>query len=168
MQHIFWLREGKIAGRSGPNTDAWDLDEIKAGGIAAILSVNGGEAVHETLLTNLGIGYANLPMSSNAPARDGDRQICLRNIPRAMDFIRENLASGPVLIHCRAGKDRTGMIMAAYLIEFEGYDVKAAMDKVIEARPIAFTAPGWKDFALEVLSHHQAGPGENRIYDTAK
>jgi len=163
LQHIFWLREGKIAGRSGPNTDIWDLDEIRAGGISAILSVNSGEAVHETLLDKLGIGYANIPMSSNAPARDGDREFCLQNIPRAMDFIRENLANGPVLIHCRAGKDRTGMVMAAYLIEFEGYDAKAAMDKVIEARPIAFTAQGWKEFGLEVLSHYQAGPGEIRI-----
>ena len=163
MQHIFWLREGKIAGRSGPNTDIWDLDEIRAGGISAILSVNSGEAVHETLLDKLGIGYANIPMSSNAPARDGDREFCLQNIPRAMDFIRENLANGPVLIHCRAGKDRTGMVMAAYLIEFEGYDAKAAMDKVIEARPIAFTATGWKEFGLEVLSHYQTGAGETRI-----
>jgi len=163
LQHIFWLREGKIAGRSGPNTDVWDLDEIKAGGIAAILSVNSGEAVHETLLAQLGIDYANIPMSSNAPAKDGDREICLQNIPRAMDFIRENLVCGPVLIHCRAGKDRTGMVMAAYLIEFEGYDAKVAMDKVIEARPIAFTAQGWKEFALEVLCHYQAEPGETRI-----
>ena len=163
MQHIFWLREGKIAGRSGPNTDVWDLEEIKAGGISAILSVNSGEAVHETLLTSLGIAYANIPMSSNAPARDGDREICLENIPRAMDFIRENLQYGPVLIHCRAGKDRTGMVMAAYLIEFEGHDAKTAMDTVIEARPIAFTAAGWKEFGLEVLGHYQAGAGENMI-----
>jgi len=162
LQHIFWLRERKIAGRSGPNTDVWDLDKIKAGGIAAILSVNRGEAVHETLLTRLGIAYANIPMSSNAPVRDGDREFCLQNIPRAMDFIRENLANGPVLIHCRAGKDRTGMVMAAYLMEFEGYDAKTAMDMVIEARPIAFTAEGWKEFGLEVLSHYQAGPGETR------
>ncbi len=129
----------------------------------AILSVNGGEAVHETLLAQLGIGYANIPMSSNAPVRDGDREICLQNIPRAMDFIRANLATGAVLIHCRAGKDRTGMVMAAYLIEFEGYDAKAAMDKVIEARPIAFTAQGWKEFGLDVLSHYQTRTGETSI-----
>ncbi len=163
MQHIFWLREVKIAGRSGPNTDVWNLDEIKAGGFAAILSVNNGEAVHETLLANLGIAYANIPMSSNAPALDGDSEFCLQNIPGAMDFIRENQVRGPVLIHCRAGKDRTGMIMAAYLIEFEGYDAKSAMDKVIEVRPIAFTAQGWKEFGLHVLSLYQAGPGETRI-----
>jgi protein-tyrosine phosphatase len=68
-----------------------------------------------------------------------------------------------VLIHCRAGKDRTGMVMAAYLIEFEDYDAKAAMDQVIDVRPIAFTAEGWKEFGLEVLSHYQAGAGEPRI-----
>ena len=159
MKHVFWLREGKVAGRSGPNNDAWDLDEIKAGGIAAILSVNGGDGVHETLLDRLGIAYANIPMSSNAPAREGDREICLHNIPRAMHFIRENLTQGPVLIHCRSGKDRTGMVMAAYLIEFEGYDAKSAMDEVIAARPIAFTAEGWKDFGLEVLSHYHSDAG---------
>jgi len=80
-----------------------------------------------------------------------------------MNFIRENLVSGPLLIHCRAGKDRTGMVMAAYLMEFEGYDAKTAMDKVIEARPIAFTAQGWKEFGLEVLSCYQAEAGETRI-----
>ena len=159
LQHVFWLRAGKIAGRSGPNSDAWDLEEIRAGGITAVLSVNGGEAVHETLLARLGIAYANIPMSSNAPARDGDCEICLQNIPRAMAFIGENLARGPVLIHCRSGKDRTGMVMAAYLIEFEGYSAEAAMGEVIDARPIAFTAQGWREFGLEVLSRYQPAAG---------
>lgn len=40
MQHLFWLVEGKIAGRSGPNKDPWDLAELKAAGIRAVLSVN--------------------------------------------------------------------------------------------------------------------------------
>ncbi len=152
MEHVFWLKEGKVAGRSGPNTNVWDLNEFKASGFAAILSVNDGEAVHESMVSNLGIVYSNIPMSSNAPARDGDKEFCLENIPKAMDFIRENLMTGPVLIHCRSGKDRTGMVMAAYLIEFEGYNAKEAMDKVIAVRPIAFSADGWMEFGLDVLS----------------
>lgn len=68
----------------------WDLNEIKAGGIAAILSVNRGDAVHESMLSNLGIAYSNVPMSSNAPVRNGDKEICLANLPKAMEFIREN------------------------------------------------------------------------------
>lgn len=151
MEHVFWLRKGQIAGRSGPNSIMWDLDELKASGIAAILSVNNGEAVHESLLSQLNIAYSNVPMSSNAPVKDGDKELCLKNIPKAMSFIRDNLATGPVLIHCRSGKDRTGMVMAAYLITFESYNPREAMDKVISVRPIAFSADGWMEFGLGVL-----------------
>ncbi len=151
MKHVFWLRKNIIAGRSGPNSDMWDLNEIKAGGIAAILSVNHGDAVHESMLFNLGIAYSNIPMSSNAPVRDGDIELCLANLPKAMEFIRENLTNGPVLVHCRSGKDRTGMVLAAYLIEFEGCNEKEAMEKVTAVRPIAFSAEGWMEFGLEVL-----------------
>lgn len=152
MEHVFWLRKGKIAGRSGPNTNMWDLHEIKSSGIGSILSVNNGDAVHESMLSNLGIAYSNIPMSSNAPAREGDKELCLENLPRAMAFIQGNLKNGPVLIHCRSGKDRTGMVMAAYLIKFENYNAKKAMEELIEVRPIAFSAEGWMDFGLEVLS----------------
>jgi protein-tyrosine phosphatase len=152
LEHIFWLRKGKIAGRSGPNFDNWDLNEIGASGFAAILSVNNGEAVHESMLSKTGMAYSNIPMSSNAPVRDGDKERCLENLPKAMAFIRENMIDGPVLIHCRSGKDRTGLVLAAYLIEFEGCSEKEAMEKVIAVRPIAFSAEGWMEFGLEVLS----------------
>lgn len=155
MKHVFWLKEGKIAGRSGPDSNAWELHELKAAGFASILSVNNGDGVHETMLSRLEIAYANIPMSPNAPARNGDKELCIGNIPKAMNFIRKGLKDGPVLIHCRSGKDRTGMVMAAYLIEFEGYAPKEAMDKVISVRPIAFSADGWMKFGLDVLSSYQ-------------
>ena len=169
MEHVFWLRKGKVAGRSGPNTNIWDLNEIKSSGIASILSVNNGEAAHESMLTNIGIAYSNIPMSSNAPARDGDKEICLNNLPKAMEFIRENLANGPVLIHCRSGKDRTGMVMAAYLIEFEEYNAIKAMEEVITVRPIAFSAEGWLEFGLDVLSlyrTHDKAPQPDKMFAT--
>jgi len=161
LEHVFWLRKGKIAGRSGPNSNIWDLNEIRANGFSAILSVNNGEAVHESILSGLGIAYSNIPMSSNAPVRKGDKELCLENLPKALNFIKENMINGPVLIHCRSGKDRTGMVLAAYLIEFEGYNVKDAMEKVIEVRPVAFSAEGWMEFVLEVLNlyktHYEQG-----------
>jgi len=158
MKHVYWLRIGQIAGRTGPNTHMWDPDELKSNGISAILSVNNGEAVHESLLASLGIAYANIPMSSNAPARKGDFEHCLENLPKAMRFIRENIPNGAVLIHCRSGKDRTGMVMAAFLIEFEGYHVVQAMDEVLAVRPIAFTAEGWKKFTRDVLGEFGKRP----------
>ena len=44
------------------------------------------------------------------------------------------------------------MVLAAYLIEFEGLSVTEAMERVLAVRPIAFSAEGWMDFGLEVLT----------------
>lgn len=84
------------------------------------LSVNDGDAVHEAIISSLGIQYADIPMSPNAPAITGDKEDYLENIPTAMEFFRMNLQNGPVPVHCRSGKDRTGMVLVAYLIKFEG------------------------------------------------
>ncbi len=154
MEHVFWLKEGIIAGRTGPDLNPWNLDKIKARGFSAILSVNSGEAVHETLISNLGIRYSRIPMSSNAPVKEGDEELCLRNLPKAMRFINDNLAHGPVLVHCRSGKDRTGMVLAAYLVSFEGDSVKDAMNKVLSVRPVAFSAEGWLEFGHNVLTQY--------------
>ena len=156
MKQVFWLRREKIAGRSGPNRDPWDLAEIAAAGFSAILSVNGGDCVHETSITGLGMAYGLIPMSANAPAREGDREHCLANLPLAMELVERNLPNGPVLIHCRSGKDRTGLVMAACLVEFEGLPPATAMNAVLEVRPIAFSAEGWMDFSLDVLRHFDA------------
>ena len=43
------------------------------------------------------------------------------------------------------------MVMAAYLIQFEGFEVEKAMQEVIAVRPIAFSAEGWMAFGREVL-----------------
>lgn len=151
MQKIFWLRSQLIAGRSGPNLDAWQLEDFHGAGFSGILSVNYGEDVHETLIADLGLAYANIPMSSDAPPIAGDKEKCLDNLPRAMAFIETCLKQGPVIVHCRSGKDRTGMVLAAYLMAFEGLSSSAAITEVLQVRPIAFSADGWMDFAAEVL-----------------
>ena len=69
-----------------------------------------------------------------------------------MIFIGKNLKIGPVLIQCRSGKDRTGMVLAASLIAIEGIDVKSAMNEVFSVRDVAFSAEGWVDFGTDVLS----------------
>lgn len=151
MDKIFWLREGSLAGRTGPNLDYWDVASFKENGFSAILSVNDGDMVHESLIESVGLEYANIPMSSNAPVRAGDKEHCLTNLPKAMLFISKNLKDGPVLIHCRSGKDRTGMVLAASLIAIEGLDAKTAMNEVFNVRNIAFSAEGWIDFGYDVL-----------------
>ena len=154
MKQLFWLRKGKIAGRSGPNKDPWNLNEIKSAGFSAILSVNDGEGVHESSVIQSGLNYANISMSPNAPVRDGDLEHCLKNLPLAIKFIESNLINGAVLVHCRSGKDRTGLVLSAYLIASEGLSVELAMNTVFKVRPIAFSAEGWIEFGKQVLSKY--------------
>lgn len=39
---------------------------------------------------------------------------------------------GPILVHCKHGADRTGMMMAAYRIIFEGWSREAALEELRE------------------------------------
>ncbi|WP_255901842.1 protein-tyrosine phosphatase family protein [Vibrio campbellii] len=69
-----------------------------------------------------------------------------------LDFIEHHERNGVVVIHCKSGKDRTGLALAAYLMSTKKLSPKEAIDAVKQARNIAFTAPGWDKFALKVLS----------------
>ncbi|WP_245627080.1 protein-tyrosine phosphatase family protein [Gynuella sunshinyii] len=152
---MFWLRDGKLAGRCGPNKHPWQVETFKAQNFSAILSVNDGEGVHETLIRHCRLNYAHIPMSDNAPPRPGDKQYCLSQLPLAISFITDNLGDGPVLIHCRSGKDRTALVMAATLMTMEQISARTAMNHIIKVRPIAFTADGWADFAQDVLTEFE-------------
>ncbi|WP_076542927.1 dual specificity protein phosphatase family protein [Shewanella sp. UCD-KL21] len=151
MKQLFWLVEGVIAGRSGPNKHPWDLAELKAAGIGAILSVNDGDEVDVAAIEALGLKYCCTPFSNNIPPQEGDEAICVAQMPTALAFIRECEAQNiAVLIHCRSGKDRTGIMMAYYLLD-NGAAPVHAVSQVRSVRDIAFSAEGWDQFVFDVL-----------------
>lgn len=151
MENLFFV-DGSVAGRCGPDKQMWDLEELKRNNIVAILSVNDGEMVHVSRLTALGMSYRHIPLSSNAPAKEGDIGLCLEALPRIVDFIDQNKKRGIVLVHCRSGKDRTGLALAAYLMQSKGYEVNQAIAAIKSVRDIAFTAPKWDEFSATVLT----------------
>jgi len=152
MRKVFWLREGVIAGRSGPNRDAWSPEELAAGGIGAVLSVNDGELVHSDDLSAVGVIYSCVPLSDSAPPRPGDLKICLDALPRGLNFVVSSIESGRnVLVHCSSGKDRTGMFLSYYLCATEGLAPASAIEQVRRVRPIALSAEGWETLTLDVL-----------------
>ena len=152
MNHVFWLVPGVLAGRSGPNRDPWDAQDLRAGGIGAILSVNDGGACHPEDFAALGMSYRCIPLSDNEPPRDGDMEHCLAALPEAYDYVRGELdEQRAVLVHCRSGKDRTGLFMCYFLIRESGMSIDDAIAEVRRVRPIALSAEGWEDLAVAVL-----------------
>ena len=153
MDHVFWLVPGVLAGRCGPNERPWQLTRLRQSGIGAVLSVNDGELCDPVDFERHGLVYGCIPLSDNAPPCVGDLEHCLQALPKALAFATANISRRrPVLVHCAAGKDRTGLFLAYYLMQCENAPLERAMEQVRAVRPVAFTAEGWHDFAVQVLS----------------
>jgi protein-tyrosine phosphatase len=152
MENVFWVIDGKLAGRPGPDRIPWNLAAMRDAGIGAILSVNDGLLCHPEDFAACGIVYACIPLSENAPPQPGDDEICLRALPLAYAFLQQQMRDGrATVVHCSSGKDRTGLLLAYYLVREEGLSVAAAMEELRRVRPIALTALGWYEFAIDVL-----------------
>jgi protein-tyrosine phosphatase len=152
VKHLFWLIPNQLAGRPGPNSEPWNLSEIRHANIRAILSVNDGELCNPEEFLKADIRYACTPLSRNAPPLPGDLEICIEALPTAFSFAHNEIQNGHnVLVHCTAGKDRTGLFLAYYLMRTNHITPVQAINKVRTVRPVAFTAEGYEKFALEVL-----------------
>ncbi len=152
MDHVFWLQDDSVGGRPGPNLIPWNLLEFRQQGVGAILSVNDGELVHPEDLAALGIDYLCTPLSENAPPREGDLEICLASLPTGFDFVSRNRELGRrTLVHCRQGRDRTGMFLAYYLCRQFGVSAEQAIAQLKALRPDALAATGWEAFTCQVI-----------------
>jgi len=155
MEQVFWLTEGRLAGRPGPVEAPWDAPALRAGGIEVVLSLNSqadGEA-----LAAAGLVHHHLPMPPLLPLTGLLQDLLLESLEPVLERLHEELTAGrSVLVHCHAGKDRTGLAMAAYLVRYEGLDVEEAIDRVRAVRPIAMSAPGYLDTARRFAEQEAA------------
>lgn len=157
MEHVFWLYPGEVAGRPGPIFEPWDLPELRAGGIGAILSV--AEEFCEPWETEAaGIERMCVALPNCAPPPPECVDFCAGALPGAVEFIDTQIARGrAVMIHCAAGKDRTGLVMAYYAAVREGLGPEAAIARVRDVRPIALTAQGWEDLTFDLIAGLNGG-----------
>jgi protein tyrosine/serine phosphatase len=87
----------------------------------------------------LGIKYVNIPMKPFSAPTDDEME-------QALSLLIEN-KSGPVFVHCRRGKDRTGTVVACYRIRHYGWSNHEALSEA-KKHGMSFTERGMQSFIL--------------------
>lgn len=118
--HPFLFRSGDI--------DPTDFPALKAKGIQTVLSLEdeGGQAsladAERAVAAQFGMKFVWQPMSNTD-------QPTLQQINKALETI-VNPANRPVLVHCKHGSDRTGIVIAAYRIKYDHWTMAQAVTEM--------------------------------------
>ncbi len=162
MRHVYWVLPGLLAGRPGPDCAPWDLDELWQAGFRALVTLD-RRGVDLAAVRRIGFAHrwyerADLP---DILLRTFQEQVgFVAAIEPALAFIHEQVtASRATLVHCWAGRDRTGAVLAGYLVRYHGLTADAAIARVRAARPDAMAALGYTD-VVDVLAWQNTDCGK--------
>lgn len=122
-----WLIEGKLAGCGLPVSES-EFRWLAEQGIKSIVTVR-EVALPSGWFDGADIDYLHLQVEDfGAPS--------IEELVQAVDFIEQQVGNDrPVMVHCAAGKGRTGTVLAAYFVKNQGMTAEQAIDKVRSMRP---------------------------------
>lgn len=127
------------------------LQALKRKGAAAIITLmttadlaeHKVEALGHTCET-LGLEWFHLPIEDESVPSANTEQCWLNARKRIHQYLNENKA---VVVHCKGGSGRTGILAATILLE-RGVDVNSAIDQIKALRPKAFSHSVQVDYIL--------------------
>jgi protein-tyrosine phosphatase len=143
--------DGELGGRPGPECVPWNLRELRDEGVGAIVSLDDGVDEEEIRAA----GILHLPAYRPMVLLETERDHCefLDSMPEIAAFIDQcRREQRGVLVHCHYGCDRTGAVLACYLVAREGLDPFDAYQHVKSRNPDAFGAAG---YAEAILTFHK-------------
>jgi protein-tyrosine phosphatase len=143
VEYVYWVIDELLAGRPGPVEYPWDPGQFAAAGLRAVVSLN--TQADPAAIASAGLHHYSLPLPPILPITDALQDLILRGLEEVLATIHAEVSAGqPTLVHCHAGKDRTGLALTAYLVRYHGLDVEEAIERVRSANPIAMSAPGYE------------------------
>jgi len=165
MDYVYWVVDGLLAGRSGPVMAPWDLGEFWVAGLRVILSLNSEPDPAE--IAAAGLHHHSRPLPAILPVSDSLQDLMLSGLEAVLGTMQAEVSAGrPTLLHCHAGKDRTGLALTAYLVRYHGLEVDEAIARVRSVRPIAMSAAGYEATARRFAERERGRDHmENRDYE---
>ena len=82
-------------------------------------------AAEANLASQLGMQFLNVPLDSLDPFTTEEDAA----IDQVLGLLNSASVQSPIYLHCEHGKDRTGLVIALYRIQHDGWTPKAAFDE---------------------------------------
>ncbi len=144
MDHVYWVIDGLLAGRPGPVLQPWAPAELYAGGLRTVISLAAEETIED--LTSYGLTHYRASFPPVTLFSQSMRKAFIYQALPIWAYIDEQLSGGkPTLVHCHAGQDRTGAILAGYLVTYRGEEPGLALRRLRQVKPTALSAEGFEE-----------------------
>ncbi len=143
MRFVYWVIPQRLAGRPGPTYQPWDPAELYAGGIEAVISLP--EELEIEDLTAYGLRHYRFSFPPVLLSSEGMQKAFIYKALPVWKQIDALLKEGvTTLVHCYAGNDRTGAILAGYLVTYQGLEPEQAIRHVRSLNLRAMEAEGYE------------------------
>jgi atypical dual specificity phosphatase len=145
----YTIDEGRLAGLPGPAFMAWDFARLRKMGFSVVVSLE-CDRLNTFEIEDAGFEHKKICVEDFTPPT-------LDQIDEFVSFAEAKLEQGKkVLVHCFAGRGRTGTMLGAFLIH-RGMSADAAIREIRERADKAYgTLRGVIEPEQEEILHHYA------------